>query len=287
MTGKQRLGLVILVLAHWLIAAYIVQLFRFSAGGALLLIPIMLGSYAAQIVLLAMWGALAASAPFVRLTWAGAVGSGLWLATIYSARLYESREWFTRESACVGLGLAAMPALLTFGLLNIARYWPGWRITPRGESQADDHPRQFGLSQLMVIVGVLGIVLGASQWVLPPAVEGKWQGVSLWREILALLVAMSVNILVVIPGIWILFRIDIWEADFMVVGVGGPIYAFLAAVLESIALFLLFGMPVLPGAIVIFGFNVTQFLSIGLSVGYLRLLGFRFLYHERPIRPAY
>lgn len=157
----------------------------------------------------------------------------------------------------------------------VARWWPGWRITTRDEIQNDKDSRQLGLGQLMTMVAIVSVSLGASQWILPPA--NGWPRSIPWSEAFYVVIGMPLDLLFLLPGIWLLFRSESWQTDIMIVGVCGPFYAFVVTVLENAVFLLILGSPSLQRAIFLLAFNLTQILSIGLSVGILRLWGLRFV----------
>lgn len=108
MAWKQRIGLMTLVALYCLVVAGVVRFVRYADinGHSAIWFPIMQGTYVAQIVLLAMWGALVSSPTIVRITWAGGVGIAIWLTAVFSMRSFYGRDWFAREALLTDLGLA-------------------------------------------------------------------------------------------------------------------------------------------------------------------------------------
>ena len=135
----------------------------------------------------------------------------------------------------------------------------------------------------MLLTTIVAVILGVAQWLLPASEPTFSQFRHGWGQMVVMLIVMSINLVVVLPVLGMLFFVERWEADLFLLVIVVPIYSAFASVIEWIPLTALSGGD-REGLLTLYCLNLTEFMIVIGSVAYLRLLGFRFACAEATIR---
>lgn len=240
------------------------------------LMALLFGTYAAQLNLIAIWGALAPGRIVVRLPWAWFLATLMWCALVLGSRFaYPEGQYgpaLDRDDALT------LGAVLLFGVVTaqvplwIARRW-SWRLVlaARERDDAVGDERQFSLRQLLAGMTLFGVALGLVRGILPPGVAG----LGMDHELLGILIVLAiVNMLVVLPCVWGAFLP--WRLLAALAALW-LLYALVVTVVEIAVLVAFLGAPSGdPDFYWMFLlFNLTQCLAVTATLILLRSVGFR------------
>jgi hypothetical protein len=242
------------------------------------LIAALLGLTVGQVNLNAIWAALAPGRVLLRLPWSIFLATLMWYALVLGNRTrYWWDEFFSIYSSNMDMGDAIVLGLVILaGVIVLqAPLWGmsrgfGWRLTPPASAQEASDERQFHLKHLIAGTLLAAVLLGLGRVVLP---TDDWGRPQLERELTVLLPAMLiVNLIVVVPCIWIAFVrwrfLALWSCAWLA-------WATLVSLLEIAILSAILGPPPDDVWITFTLFNLAQGVCVIAALLVLRGAGFR------------
>jgi hypothetical protein len=278
MTTTHRLSLAALVAVHLSADAGLIVLTD-RAGGDEFFVAALFGLIVGQVVLLGLWLALAALPLLSRVLGALLAGAVLWICLVASAR----SPYIPDLAPLVVLAIEiVVGTLLTWGCIGPLARWLRWRIVGH-HGGAEMNPRHFHLRQLLIAIGVVGVLLGVVRAMFPRGVVYFEISHRMWVELIISqaigIGAFLVNLLGIAGGLAIVVRLahDRSLAHDIAVGLFlPPCLAFLMTIPEVVVAGLMmgpFGFDRLPLLLTI---NSAQAVAISLTLIALRRLGFSF-----------
>lgn len=274
MTHPHRLAIAGLIAGFVLFDLFLAEMLDFRGD---LHQGLVLGIAIGQVNLIAIWGTVASGPVVGRIPWAILLGGVMWLAITLGN--FWTGVWSRQVNArpeALTLGLLIFLGIAVTGApLWIARRWVGTRLVPPGKflSPATD---QFNLWQLLLGMTLVCVFLAVAKAILPPGPNR----VGLHRELWVLLpVAAVVNLIVVVPTVWMAFVRGRWLLRVLVLAL--PVYAIAISVAEVMILIAFLGRPPNNVYLTFSLFNLMQCATVGGTLGFLRLLGFMLQHGER------
>jgi hypothetical protein len=241
-------------------------------------LAIAIGICVAQVNLIAIWAALAPGRVLLRLPWSICLAAVMWYAIVLGSRFHGlggyrasyGRSIDMGDAIVLGLIILVGVVVLQIPLWAMSR-WFAWRLLPpTGAEFSRDNEQQFNLKHMIVGTLLASLLLGLGRVILP---TDDWSMPRLDRELTAIIPAiLIVNLLVVVPCIWVAFlRKRIFAARL----VAWLVAATIVSILEVAILSAILGPPPSDVWATFVLFNVTQGLAVIGVLLVLRAAGFR------------
>jgi hypothetical protein len=284
MVLTQRLLLVLLIAAHLGLEMGLIALLQSPQLEPEALMALIAGAATTipfgQVILLGFWLSRYSASFFTRLVGVTFTGAVFWMSIVFAMQEVGYESYFLGVMIAAGIALA-------WAFFEVLRRWWPWLVVHLHGGFDPDERRQVSLQQIMVWMGLFGIVLGLHRALLSGSVNHElptfvpWARLlfSLLFSLLILAVALLINMIVLFPCIALAMKALETRTgnDDLAYGMLVPIvYGFGVAMVEMGILLLVSRFVPDRGILLLtlIGMNAAQFTAVAGTIVLLRHVGF-------------